>query len=248
MPETFGKQQGDSWLRQKCGRISGSGMGAATSYLKNGNESADRRNYRLELIAARLTGLTPNHFVTPGMQWGIEQEENAVLMYESLFGVMAEPCGFFVHPQHDFSGASPDRLIGSDGLLECKAPETTTHLQWVIEGKVPEKYMPQLQWEMACTGREWADFLSFDPRIQDDNLRFFYRRVERDEALIAKYTDEVLKLEEEINAFMQQHGCTPVAPFPVEIVREDGEVTDGADPDDFSGPAYNFLGRAEVRP
>ena len=135
--------------------------------------------------------------------------------------VMAEPCGFFLHPDMPFTGASPDRLVGEDGLLECKCPATTTHLEYVMGGLVPEQYIPQIQWELACTGRKWADFISYDPRIVDEKLRFFYRRVERDEKLIAFYTAEVLKFEAEIQAFMTEHDCKPIAPFAVELKTED---------------------------
>jgi putative phage-type endonuclease len=218
MSETRGGQQSDAWMRFRAGRITGSRMADVCSYLKDGKtESAKRYNYRMELIAARLTGRSKDHYVTPSMEWGIAQEENAIMFYEAAFGVMAEPCGFFVHPDMPFTGASPDRLIGDDGLLEAKCPETTTHLEYVLQGKVPAEYMPQVQWELACSGRQWADFLSYDPRIQTESLRFFCRRVERDEALIAKYTAEVLKLEAEINAFMEQHGAKPLAPFPVDL-------------------------------
>jgi putative phage-type endonuclease len=252
MPESFGRQQGDAWVRYRCGRITGSRMADVCSYLKDGKtESAKRYNYRMELIAARLTGRTADHYVTPAMQWGIDTEEAAVLFYEAAFGVMSEPCGFFVHPDMPFSGASPDRLIDDDGLLECKAPETVTHLEYILEGKVPDQYMPQIQWELACTGRKWADFLSYDPRIQTENLRFFCRRVERDEALIAKYTAEVLKMEAEINAFLDKHECKPLAPFPVDLKEpEPALTTPGTLPDgrvDVNDPHFDYLGD-EVMP
>jgi putative phage-type endonuclease len=220
MREVFGKQQGDNWIRSRVGRITGSRISDVIARLKNGQESAKRRNYRLELIAERLTGRAADHFVSPAMDWGSAKEDDAVLFYEGALKVIAEPIGFVLHPKHDFTGASPDRSVADDGLLEVKCPTTETHLEWVIAGQVPEEHIPQMQWEMACTGRKWCDFVSYDPRIQDSKLRFFYRRVERDDAKIEELTAEVLKLNAEIEYFMAQHECKPIGPYPVELVKD----------------------------
>jgi hypothetical protein len=170
--------------------------------------------------------------------------------------VMCEPVGFVLHPEYNFTGASADSLADTDGVLEVKCPETTTHLEYIIDGKVPDQYLSQIAWEMACTERRWADFVSFDPRIQDEKLRFFYRRMGRDElewrigdrlltgeAVLHYFTEQVIKLNAEIEHFMAEHGAKPVAPFPVEIVDpETGEVTEEeGDANDLMGPGYAFL-------
>ena len=196
----------------------------------------------MELIAERLTGRAKDHYVSPAMEHGTATENDARLYYEGALRVMCEPVGFILHPKYDFTGCSPDSLVGSDGVLEVKCPETTTHLEYVQAGKVPDEYMPQIMWELACTERKWADFVSFDPRILDDRLRFFYRRVERDEALIDYYTQEVLKLNAEIEYFFAERNIDPkklLAPFPVEIIEE--ELAEGEVPmseaDEFAAAA-----------
>lgn len=233
MRATYGKQQGDAWIKNRVGRITGSRIADVISVLtrasgakKAGDPSAKRDAYKLELIAERLTGRAKDHYVSPAMEHGTDTEDDARLYYERALGVMVAPVGFVLHPKYDFTGASPDALVDEDGILEIKCPETTTHLEYVMAGEVPEQYIPQIQWELACTGRKWADFVSYDPRIEEPKLRFFYRRIERNDALIEQYTQAVLKLQAEIEYFFAERNATPLAPYPVEIITEDGEVLD----------------------
>lgn len=264
MRNTYGSQQGDAWLRNRIGRITGSRLADVCSYLtrssgakKAGDSSSKRDNYRLELIAERLTGRAKEHYVSPSMDHGTNTEDDARLYYEGVTRQMCEPVGFVLHPKYDFTGASPDALVGSDGVLEIKCPETTTHLEYILTGKLPDEYLPQVAWELACTGRKWVDFVSFDPRVQCDSLRFFYRRVAREEldfagytgeAVIEYFTAEVLKLNAEIEYFFAEHNAKPIAPYPVELITEDGEVIDQEAVDDFTGAAYAFLDSTEMVP
>jgi putative phage-type endonuclease len=247
----YGKQQSDSWIRSRVGRITGSRIADVCSYLTRksgtkgpGDSSAKRDGYRLELIAERLTGRAKDHYVSPAMEHGTNYENDARLYYEGVMRQMCEPVGFVLHPKYDFTGASPDSLVGADGVLEIKCPETTTHLEYVLGGQIPEEYLPQVAWELACTGRQWVDFVSFDPRVQVDSLRFFYRRVQRSElawiigsgkdetvltgeAVIDYFEREVCKLNAEIEFFFAERGIDPIAPFSVELVDEEtGEVSD----------------------
>jgi putative phage-type endonuclease len=255
MRVTYGRQQSDAWLRNRVGRITGSRIADVISVLtrtsgakKAGDPSAKRDAYKLELIAERLTGRAKDHYVSMAMEHGTATEDDARLYYEGALRMMCEPVSFVLHPKYDFTGSSPDALVGEDGILEIKCPDTTTHLDYVLGGKVPDEYLPQIMWELACTGRKWADFVSYDPRIQDDKLRFFYRRVERDEALIAHYTEQVLKLNAEIEYFFAERNATPIAPYPVELITEDGEVIEQGDPEDISSAAYAYLDSAEMVP
>jgi putative phage-type endonuclease len=194
----------------------------------------------MELIAERLTGRAAERYVSPAMEHGTATEDEAAAYYEGVMRQMVEPVGFVLHPKYDFTGASPDRLVGTEGLLEIKAPETTTHLEYLMAGKIPELYLPQVAWELACTGRKWADFVSFDPRIHADALRFFYRRVGRDElewkicqgkdeitltgeAVIDYFTSEVLKFNAEIEYFFAERDIRPIAPFAVQLQEEPAE-------------------------
>lgn len=187
------------WLAARCGKITASRMADVLSVLKKGGEGADRRNYRIELIAERLSGRYEDHYVSPEMAWGSEFEEMARAAYEIQTGTMADTAGFVLHPCFDFAGASPDALIGDDGGLEIKCPKTTTHIRWMMAGTVPEEHQPQMLWNMACCERAWWDFVSFDPRLPE-GLKTFIVRLPRDEARIAEMECEVERFNEEVEA------------------------------------------------
>jgi hypothetical protein len=174
--------------------------------------------------------------------------------------------GFVLHPKFDFTGSSPDGLVGSEGVLETKCPTTAKHLEYVIAGRVPEDYVPQIAWELACTGRKWADFVSFDPRIHEPSLRFFYRRTGRDElewiisnpketvtlkgeAVIDYFTSEVLKLNAEIEHFFAEWEIKPIAPFPVELIEAEPEqgATDYDPSKPFAEQNYDFLDKTGLK-
>jgi hypothetical protein len=97
---------------------------------------------------------------------------------------------FVGHPAITMSGASPDGYVGEDGLLEIKCPNTATHIDTLLGEPIDGRYLKQMQWQMACTGRQWCDFASFDPRLPTD-LQLKILRMERDDALIASLEDEV---------------------------------------------------------
>ena len=88
------------------------------------------------------------------------------------------------------AGASPDGFVGEEGLVEIKCPESKTQMETLLNQKVPTKYMPQMQWQLACTNRKWCDFVSFDPRMPE-NLQIFVQRVERNDLYIKMLEEEV---------------------------------------------------------
>jgi putative phage-type endonuclease len=115
------------------------------------------------------------------MQWGTETEPQARNAYCFRHDTDVSECGFYDHPKIGMAGASPDGLIGLDGLVEIKCPNSATHIQTLLGGSVPEKYRTQMLWQMACTDRAWCDFVSYDPRLPE-SMRLFVQRVERDDA------------------------------------------------------------------
>jgi len=243
MPEVFGAQQSDAWLRARCGRIGGSGLANVCAYLtrksgdkKKGDSKAERDNYKLEIIGERLSGRLANHFETQAMRDGNEFEEEARLYYEAVTNTITTPVGFYVHDKYDFTGASCDFLIDDDGVGETKCPTIPVHLRYIMAGCIPKDYIPQVAWELACTGRSYADFVSYGAGVVDDDLRFFYRRTGRDEleysytdysgekdrevdltgeAVIDYFTDQVLRFEADIQEFLK--GRKTIAPFPLEL-------------------------------
>jgi putative phage-type endonuclease len=237
MRELPGSQQSDQWIKNRVGRVTASRICDVMSYLSRssktgraGEESAKRRGYKLELVAERLTGRSADHYVSPYMEHGTETEDEARSYYELATKTLVEPVGFVLHPTLDFSGASPDGLVNEDGLLEIKCPKTETLLQWMDSKEIPDEYMMQMQWELACTGRKWADFYGYDPRLPL-GMRHVYQTVERNDALIELIEAEVIKFNAEVEAFIAARGLpltqwimptTPV-PEPAVVYHEAGD-------------------------
>jgi putative phage-type endonuclease len=183
------------WLAARVGKVTASRVADLIAKTKTG-WGASRANYAAELIAERLTGVSAPSFINDAMRHGTEQEPFARQAYSQRFDVDVYEVGFIDHPEIAMSGASPDGYVGSDGLLEVKCPNTATHLDTLLGSGVPAKYVTQMQWQMACTGRQWCDFVSFDPRLPEA-MRLFVERVPRD-------TSMILDLESEVAAFIAE--------------------------------------------
>lgn len=182
-------QGSPEWHALRCGRVTASRVSDVIARTSKG-WGASRANYAAELIAERLTGVSAEGFTNAAMQWGTDQEPNARSAYEFYWNVDVSQIGFVVHPTISDSGASPDGLVGTDGLIEIKCPNTATHIETLISGTIPAKYITQMTWQMACTGRRWCDFVSFDPRLPE-TMQLYVRRIERDDELIGILEKEV---------------------------------------------------------
>lgn len=177
-------QRTPEWFAARVGRVTASRIADLMARTKTG-PSASRANYLAQLVAERLTGETEQGFTSAAMQHGIDTEAEARNAYEFVTGTTVVETGFMPHPSIHWAGASPDGLIGDDGLIEIKCPNTSTHIATLRGGAVPDKYVKQMQFQMACTGRQWCDFASYDPRLPLP-MRLHVSRIERDEALIAE--------------------------------------------------------------
>lgn len=184
------------WFAQRLGKVTASRVSDIIAKTKTG-VAASRGNYLAQLVAERLTGQTADSFKSGAMQHGTETEPQARMAYEAETGLMVSEVAMIEHPTIAMSGASPDGLVGEDGLVEIKCPNTSTHIATLLADKAPSGYIPQMQWQMACTGRQWVDFVSFDPRMPED-MQLFIKRVPRDNALIAEYESEVVKFLAEV--------------------------------------------------
>jgi putative phage-type endonuclease len=184
------------WFAQRMGKVTASRISDIIAKTKTG-VAASRGNYLAQLVAERLTGQTADTFKSGAMQHGTETEPMARMAYEAETGLMVSEVAMIEHPTITMSGASPDGLVGEDGLVEIKCPNTSTHIATLLADKAPSVYIPQMQWQMACTGRQWVDFVSFDPRMPED-MQLFIKRVPRDNALIAEYEAEVVKFLAEV--------------------------------------------------
>lgn len=171
------QQRTPEWYADRLGRATASRF----KDIMAGENTAGYRNYRAELVVERLTGQRLPHITTMAMQWGIDTEPLARLRYLLATKNQVEECGFFKHDTL-MAGASPDGLVGKDGLLEIKCPNPATHLQ-SLRGGVPSQYMWQVIGQLWITGRKWADFVSFDPRMPD-NAALVITRMEASTVLI----------------------------------------------------------------
>lgn len=182
-------QGSPEWFAIRCGKVTASRVSDVVAKTKTG-PAASRANYMAELIAERLTGEPAEKFTNAAMQWGTEKEPEARSSYEFYRGETVHEIGFVHHPKIEASGASPDGLVGGDGLVEIKCPNTATHLDTLLGQMVPAKYINQMQWQMACSGRQWCDFVSYDPRLPE-SMRLFIKRMPRDDKRIQELETEV---------------------------------------------------------
>lgn len=186
------------WYAERVGKVTASRIADLTAKTKTGY-GASRANYLAELIAERLTGAKAESYINAAMQHGIDTEPQARGAYEFYADVEVVQVGFIAHPTIAMAGASPDGLVGDAGLVEIKCPNTSTHIETLLGGLVPDKYIKQIQWQLACTSRQWCDFASYDPRMPE-SMRLFIHRVERDNELIAQLEKEVREFLAELSS------------------------------------------------
>lgn len=192
------EQRTEAWKAIRCGKVTGSRISDVCATLKNGGEAATRKNYKAEIIAEVLTGIPTEQYVSKEMIWGTETEPFARAAYELECDTSVNDIGFAIHPRIARFGASADGLIGENGLIEIKAPNTATHIEYLLQGTVPAEYQLQMLAEMACTQRQWVEFVSFDPRLPRP-LQLFVRRFPRDDARIAEIEQKVEKFLSEVD-------------------------------------------------
>ena len=198
------EQGSDEWIKARLGKVTASRISDVIAKTKTGY-GASRKNYLAELVAERLTNTPAEQYTNAAMQWGIDNEALARSAYSFFRDAEVEEVGFVEHPRVPMSGASPDGLVGSDGLLELKCPNTATHIDTLLAKTIPDKYLAQMQWQMACTERAWCDFASFDPRLPE-NMRLFVHRVGRDDLRIKELEREVLAFLAELDATIEALG------------------------------------------
>jgi len=189
------------WYAARIGLMTSSKVhDAITPRQKGGtHELASRRNLRMQMIAEMLTGRTTEHYVSPAMDWGVENESRARVAYEYRTGKDAEPLGIVMHPDNPRAAATADGWVKHNGILEIKCPETSTHLEYLESGAIPKEYLNQIDWQMACCGPEieWCDFVSYDPRIEADELQMLIVRRERN-------VERIAEMEEAVNQFLSE--------------------------------------------
>lgn len=190
-------QGSQEWHAARLGKVTASRVADVIAKTKTG-WGASRANYMAELLAERLTGVAAEQYTNAAMKWGTDTEAEARAAYSFMRDAEVVEVGFIDHPEIPMTGASPDGLIGTDGLVELKCPNTATHVDTLLGSTIPAKYVTQMQWQMACTGRAWCDWVSYDPRLPG-SMQLFVQRVARDDAMIAG-------LESDVTAFLSELG------------------------------------------
>jgi putative phage-type endonuclease len=193
------EQRTEEWFSARLGKVTASSLYKVLAKTKTGY-GADRGNYMTQLVLERVTGSKAESYTNSSMQWGIDQEPFARAAYEASRGVMVDEVGFLPHPSIEAAGASPDGLVGDDGMVEIKCPDSKTALEcWLSDTPVEGKYFAQMQWQMRCADRSWCDYVVFDPRMPA-KAQLFVTRVERDDEWIEATEKEVIKFLSEVDA------------------------------------------------
>jgi putative phage-type endonuclease len=189
--DTRSLEQGtDEWKQARLGYVSASNVADVMAKGKSG-EAITRKKYKTRIVAERLTNQSQDSFTSASMEWGVITEALARQAYEMKAKVLVDKTGFWKHPTIKWLGASPDGLVGEDGIVEIKCPNTTTHLDYIWNDEVPSEYYKQIQCQLWVTNRAWCDFVSFDPRLPIRN-QLFVKRCVRDEDLISEMEVAVL--------------------------------------------------------
>lgn len=196
------EQRSDEWFAARLGKVTASRVADVMAKTKSG-PAASRKNYMHELLCQRLTGEREEGYESAAMKWGTETEPFARSAYEARFGVLVEEVGFIDHPSIPNFGASPDGLVGLEGMTEFKCPNTATHVEYLTGGNIDTRYIYQVQTQMACAVRKWCDFVSYDPRLPD-KLSMFVQRIYWDDHMIGTIEDEVTQFNAELDALVSQ--------------------------------------------
>ncbi len=203
------------WFASRIGKVTGSRVADATSNPRTkGGESATRNTYKDQLVAERLTGIShsPDIGYLPHIKWGKKYEPEAISLLEYMHDIEVSPSLSFNHPRIAMTSATPDGVLPSNGVLEAKCPNTSTHMAYIRAGVVPTAYRKQMMLQMACTGMDWGNFVSYDPRMnQFENkllvVHFMPSRSEIEE-LEEKVQEFLYEVSVETNWFMDR-GVTP---------------------------------------
>ncbi len=196
------EQRSIEWFAQRCGHLTASRIADMMARTKTG-WGASRTNYAAQLVAERLTGVAESGFTSAAMQHGIDTEAEARAAYAFMKDVGVIEAPFVLHPRLAWCGASPDGFVGDNGLIEIKCPNTSTHIAILRGGEIADKYIKQMQWQMACAEKDWCDFVSYDPRMPVE-MQLHVRRVDRDDSLIAEIESAAVEFLDEIAATVEE--------------------------------------------
>lgn len=190
------EQRSEEWYNLRCGVITSTGVYNIIPG-KNRKYKKARKIYLYKLLSERFTGETKDMYLSREVERGKEKEKIARSAYEIQKGQFIQEVGFVLH-DNNIVGCSPDGLLPDRGI-EIKCPDTKTHLETVIDGKIKSEYYIQMQVCMMCTGLEKWDFVSFDDRLPE-HLQLHVISIPWNEPYcnilereISKFYDELMK-------------------------------------------------------
>ena len=198
------EQRTEDWFLARKGKVTASRIADVMAKGRGGAESLTRAKYLDQLVTERLTKVVAEGYTNEAIQRGVDLEETARNAYSFQTGFDVGNVAFVSHASIAMSGASPDGLVADEGLVEIKCPNSLTHVEYILAGKPPAKYIPQMAWQLACTGRKWVDFVSYDDRLEDESKHLFIVRYERDDEYIAEMEEAVKKFLDEVEAKVQK--------------------------------------------
>jgi len=193
-----GLQRNEAWHADRCGKVTASPIIKVYKKNKNGSYSSERETYFYQVLSETLTRIPSTSVKSAAMQRGIDKEAEAREAYTRKTNYPVTEAPFVPHPRIKNAGASPDGYVGDDGLIEIKAPTSSTTVKVWLKDYLDETYLGQMQWQMACTGRQWCDYVVYDDRMPN-GLQIYVKRIERDDAMIADIEKEVMKFLTEIS-------------------------------------------------
>lgn len=186
------EQNTEEWLRVRLGIPTASRFSTVMAKGRDGrSDSKTRRDYLLDLVGERITGDPAETFSNRHTERGHEVEPEARAMYEFMTDNELKQVGFI---RNGDKGASPDSLIGNDGMFEGKSRLPRLQAELLLADRVPSEHMPQLQGQLWVAERDWVDFMSYCKK-----MRPFIKRVYRDEELIKRIAEAVRIFNDELN-------------------------------------------------
>lgn len=211
-------QRSAEWFEARLGKATASRISDIVATTKSG-WGAGRKNYAAQLVCERLTGVPQDSYSNAAMQWGVEYECHAREAYCQHMLCAVDEVGFVDHPTIAMAGCSPDGLVGAEGMVELKCPNSATHIETLLGGGFSDKYVKQALWQLACyPKRQWNDLVSFDPRLPA-SMRLFIQRIPRDDKAIAELEGQVAVFLKEVDETVEQLRSRYASTLPQQLTQ-----------------------------
>lgn len=199
-------QRTEEWHQQRLGKLT---MSRCGDFMQKGRgEDSDygtrAQAYIYEKVAEILTA-SPHIITSQAMEWGTDMESEAIMKYQEISGNKVKAAGFVEYVK-GIAGGSPDGLVEADGMLEVKCPfNPATHVKTLLEDRITDdKHYMQVQGNLMVTERLWCDYVSYDPRVQEDALQMVIIRVERDVKVIQAIEDRIYQVWEKVQELIEK--------------------------------------------